>query len=258
MGRVAVVTGGSSGIGAAIARALARDGWQCILLARGEDRLKRVAAEIGGEYALCDVRDREAVERTAEELRARHPAIGLLVNNAGIPGRSGFLEMEPEQIEDVLRTNYLGSVWCLRAFLPALEAGAPSAVVNNVSVEGAVAFPPVGPYAASKHAQLAFSRALAAQLPSRGISVHTVNAGWVETEGFPQRTTLRPGPLHRAILEPDAVARLVLRMIARDRREAFIPWWFRPIAAAQGAFPGLFARVLGRAGGKGIRVDDGA
>jgi uncharacterized protein len=166
--------------------------------------------------------------------------------------------MPLEQIEDIVRTNYLGSVWCLRAFLPALEAGAPSYLVNNVSVEGAVAFPPVGPYAASKHAQLAFSRSLAAQLPRRGIRVCTVNAGWVETEGFPQRTTLRPGPLHRAILEPDAVARLVLRMIARDRREAFIPWWFRPIAAAQGAFPGLFARVLGRAGGKGIRVDDGA
>jgi len=256
MGRVAVVTGGSSGIGAEIARALARDGWHCILLARGDERLRKVAAEIGGEYAVCDVRDREDVEHTAEELRERHPAIGLLVNNAGIPGRSGFLEMPLEQIEDIVRTNYLGSVWCLRAFLPALEAGAPSYLVNNVSVEGAVAFPPVGPYAASKHAQLAFSRALAAQLPSRGISVHTVNAGWVETEGFPQRTTLRPAPLHRAIVEPDAVARLVVRMLERDRREAFIPWWFRPIAVAQAAWPGLFARALARGGGRGFRVEE--
>src|SRR5438477_9940708 len=105
--QVAVITGGSGGIGAAIARALARRDWHCVLLARGEDRLGRVAGEIGGEYAVCDVRDLAAVERVAAEVCSRHPAIGLLVNNAGIPGRSGFLEMPPDQIEDVLRTNYL-------------------------------------------------------------------------------------------------------------------------------------------------------
>ena len=85
-----------------------------------------------------------------------------------------------------MRTNYLGGVWCLRAFLPGLEAAAPADVVNVVSVAGVVAFPPSGPYSASKHAQLAFSRATAAQLRPRGIRVHTVKPGFVETEGFPQ------------------------------------------------------------------------
>ena len=124
---MAVVTGGSSGIGAAIARALAERGWRLVLLARGEERLREISSEVGAEYEVCDVADRAEVERVAAAVGERHPAIRLLVNNAGIPGGGrGFLALEPEQIEQLVRTNYLGSVWCLRAFLPALEAGAPA------------------------------------------------------------------------------------------------------------------------------------
>src|SRR5205814_1757824 len=135
----------------------------------------------------CDVGDRQAVERAAATIAERHPRIGLLVNNAGIPGRRSFVTIEPERIEEMVRVNYLGSVWCLRAFLPALEAGAPSHVVNVVSVAGLVSVPASGPYSAAKHAQAAFSRATAAELRGRGIRVHTVYPGFVETEGFPQR-----------------------------------------------------------------------
>ena len=87
--RVAVLTGGSSGIGAAIARRLARDGWQCVLLARSEERLKALAEEIGGEYEVCDVADRAAVDAVAARVLERHPRIDLLVCSAGIPGGTG-------------------------------------------------------------------------------------------------------------------------------------------------------------------------
>ena len=189
--RVAVVTGASSGIGAATARALAAGGWHCVLLARRRERLEVLADELGGEFEVCDVGDREAVERVAVAVRGRHPTVHLLVNNAGIPGRASFLDIEPERVEELVRTNYLGGVWCLRAFLPALERARPADVVNVVSVAGTVVVPAGGPYSASKHAQLAFSRATAAQLRRRGIRVHTVNPGLVETEGFPQRATSR-------------------------------------------------------------------
>src|SRR5439155_21354944 len=116
---------------------------------------------------------------------ARHPQIGLRVNNAGIAGRSDFLDAEPELIETLVRTNYLGSVWCVRAFLPGLGRG--SSVVTIASVAGAVA---VGPYSASKHAQLAFSRSLAAEVRERGIHVLSVLPGFVDTPGFPQRGRL--------------------------------------------------------------------
>lgn len=242
MGPVAVVTGGSSGIGAALARRLAARGWHCVLLARREEPLEELAGETGGEYEVCDVADRDAVERVAALVTARHPAIKLLVNNAGIPGRGGFLEAEPDRIEQVVRVNYLGSVWCLRAFLPALERAAPSDVVNVVSVAGTIAAGTSGPYTASKHAQLAFSRVTAAQLRRRGVRVHTVLPGFTETEGFPQRGVL-PGWVGRLVIEPEDVAERIVRAVERDRGESFVPRWYRLAALVQALAPGLLARA---------------
>ena len=246
--RIAVVTGASSGIGEAIARALAGRDWYVVLLARREDRLRALAGELGGEFEVCDVGRRDEVERVAAAVTERHPRIQLLVNNAGIPGRAGFMTIEPERLEEVLRVNYLGAVWCLRAFLPALKAADRADVVNVVSIAGAVAFAPAGPYSASKHAQLAFSRATAAELRTRGIHVHTVSPGFVETEGFPQATTLRSAILRRLVVGPERVAQHVLKVIERDKRETFVPRWYRAAAVAQALAPGLVARLSARSG----------
>jgi NAD(P)-dependent dehydrogenase (short-subunit alcohol dehydrogenase family) len=243
--QVAVVTGGSSGIGAAVARALRARGWACVLLARGEERLSAVAGELGAEWEACDVGDREAVERVATAVRERHPRISLLVNCAGIPGRGGFLDVTPERIEEVTRTNYLGGVWCLRAFLPALEAAAPSDVVNIVSVAGTVAAGAAGPYTASKHAQLAFSRSAARELRPRGIRVHAVLPGFVETAGFPQRQRFGRA-LAAVVVEPELVAERVLAAVERDRGEVFVPRWYRVAPLAQALAPGLVARLAAR------------
>ena len=221
-----------------------------MLLARREDRLRELAQELDGEYEVCDVTDREAVERTATRVLSRHPQVNLLVNNAGIPGRKSFTQVDPELLEQVLRTNYLGGVWCLRAFLPALEAAAPNAhVVNIVSVAGTVAFAPSGPYSAAKHAQAAFSRATRAELRPRGIKVHTIFPGFVETEGFPQRTALASPLFRRAVIEVDVVADRVVRAVEQDRAETFIPRWYRIFAVAQVLAP----RLLGRVRSKGYR-----
>jgi short-subunit dehydrogenase len=244
--RVAVVTGASSGIGAALVRKLARAGFTCVLLARREEPLRVLADEVGGEPEVCDVSDRSAVERVAGAVLERHPRIALLVNNAGIPGRVTFLDGEPERIEQVLRTNYLGSVWCLRAFLPGLEAARPSDVVNVVSVAGTVAHPSGGPYAASKHAQLAFSRSVEPLLRPRGVRVHTVLPGFVETEGFPQRGRLGGTVLERRVLEPEDVADRILAMLRRGQAESFVPWWYRAFGVAQALAPGLVRRAAGR------------
>jgi short-subunit dehydrogenase len=239
---VAVVTGGSSGIGAAVARKLASRDWTCVVVGRREDRLRTVSEEIGGEHEVCDVSDRDAVSRMAASVRERHPGLGLLVNNAGIAGRGNFLDLQPERIEELIRINYLGSVWCLLALLPALEAGTPSHVVNVVSVAGTVA---IGPYSASKHAQLAFSRSVARELRPRGIHVHTVNPGFVHTEGFPQDWLLR-GRLGRVVIGPDVVADRIVSAIERDRSEIFVPRWYRAAALAQAIAPGAFRRVGAR------------
>ena len=243
---MAVVTGGSSGIGAATARALAERGWQLVLLARGEERLRAVAAELGAEHERCDVSDRAGVDRVAAEIRSRHPAIKLLVNNAGIPGRGGFLDLEPEQVEALVRTNYLGSVWCLRAFLPALEAAAPADVVNVVSVAGTIAAGHSGAYTASKHAQLAFSRGIGVELAGRGIRVHTINPGFVDTPGFPNRDRFGARALRRLVADPEDVARTVVRALELHRTEQFVPWWYRPAVVAQAVAPGLLSRAAAK------------
>ncbi len=227
------MTGASSGIGAAVCEALRTRGWHTV----GLSRSPAIAAD---EHVACDVSDRQAVERAAAEVLERHPQISLLVNNAGVPARGLFLDTEPERIVAAVATNYLGSVWCLRAFLPGLGSG--SHVVNVVSVAGSVA---VGPYSASKHAQLAFSRSIAVELAPQGVSVHTVNPGFVETPGFPQRR--RFGfPLRLLIVDPPFVARRILEAVEKNRREIVVPRWYRPAGWAQALTPGLVASVRTR------------
>jgi short-subunit dehydrogenase len=240
-GRVAVVTGASAGIGEATARELTRRGWLCVLLARRQERLEALAGELGGEWEVCNVRDRAQVEEVAVRVLERHPRIALLVNNAGVPGRGTFVSTEPETIERVLETNYLGGVWCSRAFLPGLRAAAPGAhVVNVVSVAGTIAFAP---------AQLAFSRSLAATLRRDGIAVHTILPGFVETEGFKPRTTLGNPLMRRFVIEAEDVAKAIVDAVEKDRREVTIPWFpYRMVTVAQALVPGIVGRLSKRFG----------
>jgi uncharacterized protein len=228
---VAVVTGASSGIGAELVRALRTRGTLVVGLSRRPSE--------ADEHEECDVSDRDAVEAVAARVLERHPRIDLLVNNAGVGARGNYLTVEPEVIERVIRVNYLGSVWPTLAFLPGLGRG--SHVVNVVSVAGTVAG---GPYSASKHAQLAFSRSITVELAPRGISVHTVNPGFVETEGFPQRNHL--GLLARVVVDPPFVVQRLLEAIDKDQPEIFVPRWYRAVAWGQALAPGLISRVRSR------------
>jgi short-subunit dehydrogenase len=220
------------------------------LLARGRERLERVASALGGEAERCDVGDRAQVEDVAGRIGQRHRALNLLVNSAGIPGGGGFLSVTPERIEEVTRTNYLGSVWCLRAFLPLLERAAPSDVVNIASVAGTLAIGTSGPYTAAKHAQLAFSRNVTVELAPRRVRVHSILPGWVETDRFPDHTLRRklPGFL---VMQPERVADAVLHSLDHNRREVFIPELYRLAAAAHGIAPATLGRLFGIVGTTG-------
>lgn len=245
--RIAVVTGASSGIGEATARELARRGWRCVLVARREERLRALAEEIGGEVEVCDVGDRDAVDAMAARVLARHPAVGLLVNNAGMPARGTFVTVDPDLVRRVMDVNYLGGVWCTRALLPGLRAAAGGAhVVNLVSVAGTVSFAPAGAYAASKHAQLAFSRSLRAALRGSGIQVHGILPGFVETEGFPQRGVLGSRLLRAFVIEPPRVARALADAVEKGKGEVVVPWFpYRLVGILQAVAPGLVARFVG-------------
>lgn len=205
-----------------------------------------MAEELEAEWEVCDVSERGQVEEVARHVGERHPAIHLLVNNAGVPARGAFLELEAERIEAAVRINYLGSVWCTRAFLPLLEAEAPADVVNVVSVAGLVAHGASGPYAASKHAQLAFSRGIATELARRGIRSHTVCPGPVETPGFPQRRLLERRVARKTVLRSEQVAETILSTVERNRAEVVIPRYLRLAGAAQALVPGTLSRLMTR------------
>lgn len=242
--RVAVVTGASSGIGEATARDLVGRGWLCVLVARREDRLRALADEIGGEIEVCDVGDREAVDAAAARILARHPAIDLLVNNAGIPMRDAFPEADLDLVERVLAVNYFGGAWFTRALLSGLRAEQRGHVVNVVSIAGAIAFARSGPYVASKHAQLAFSRCLRPTLRREGIAVHTILPGFVATESFSQKALLRSRRSRWLVTDPPTVARAIVRSVERNRAEIVVPWFpYRIAIVLHGVAPGLVRAV---------------
>lgn len=248
--RTAVVTGASSGIGEATARLLAERGWLCILVARREDRLRALAHEIGGEAEVCDVGDREAVEALAARVLERHPALHLLVNNAGIAARPPLDVVDLDLVEQVARINYLGGVWMTRSLLPGLQFATPRGrahIVNVVSIAGAVAFAPSGAYIAAKHAQLAFSRSLRATLRGSGVRVHTILPGYVQTDGFPQQSLLEHRVLRRIVVQPERVAAAIVKSVERNRSEVVVPWFpYRPAIVLYGVAPGLVSRLGSR------------
>jgi NAD(P)-dependent dehydrogenase (short-subunit alcohol dehydrogenase family) len=234
--RVAVVTGASSGIGGALCRRLRREGWHVVGVSRSP-------APDADEHEACDVSDRAALEEVAARVLVRHPRIDLLVCNAGVAGRQDFLVADPETIERTIGVNYLGAVWTLRAFRPGLVEG--SHLVNVVSVAGLVA---VGPYSASKHAQLAFSRSVAVELAADGVKVHTVCPGFVDTPGFPQRQRFRGFAYRVFVVSLDLVIDRIMGAIQHDRREIVVPRWYLPPVWLQALIPGVFARARSRMG----------
>lgn len=237
--RVAVVTGASSGIGEALVQRLQARGVTVVGLSRRPSR--------ADEHETVDVADRAAVEATAARVLERHPQLDLVVANAGVgigpeSGRGGYVDSGAEAIERVIATNYLGAAWTALAFLPGLAHG--SHLVNVVSVAGTVA---IGPYSASKHAQLALSRSLAVELAPRGIKVHTVNPGYVETPGFRHREPFGR-LLGRIVIDPPLVADRILWAVDHDRREVTVPRWFAPVGWVQALAPGAVAQVRARVG----------
>jgi NADP-dependent 3-hydroxy acid dehydrogenase YdfG len=179
---VAVVTGASSGIGAATARALAGAGFRVVCAARRTDRIEALAAEIGGVALTCDVTSDESVRALAE---AAGPSVAVLVNNAG--GAIGLDRIEdasPEDWQQMYDVNVLGVLRVTRALLPALRASAHAVVVNVGSTAGRGVYPGGGGYTVAKHGLRALSETLRLELNGEPIRVTEIAPGMVRTEEF--------------------------------------------------------------------------
>ena len=178
----AVVTGASSGIGAATARALAAAGYRVICAARRTDRIEALAAEIDGDAVTCDVTSADDVEALAAAVGDR---LDVLVNNAG-----GALGLEPVHEGDLVKwrrmyeINVIGTLQVTKALLPALEATGAGIVVNVGSIAGRTAYEGGGGYTAAKHALAVMTETLRLELWDRPVRITEIAPGMVQTEGF--------------------------------------------------------------------------
>jgi len=180
--RTAVVTGASSGIGAATARRLAAEGFHVICAARRTDRLEELAAEVGATAVRCDVTDPASVAGLAE---AVGDTLDVLVNNAGTAlGLAPVAEADPEQWRRMYEVNVLGLLQVTRALLPALLASGAGTIVNMGSTAGRVAYEGGGGYTAAKHGTKVVSETLRLELFDQPIRVCEIAPGMVRTDEF--------------------------------------------------------------------------
>lgn len=176
---VAVVTGASSGIGAATTRALAADGWEVVAGARRADRIEALAGETGGRGFRLDVTDPDSVDAFVAQV----PECRLLVNNAGgALGWATVAEADDDEWRTMYETNVLGTVRMVRRLLPALEASGDGHVVTIGSIAGHEPYPFGAGYNAAKFAVRAVSGVLRQELLGRPVRVSEIDPGMVETE----------------------------------------------------------------------------
>jgi NADP-dependent 3-hydroxy acid dehydrogenase YdfG len=178
-GRTALVTGASSGIGAATVRSLAATGFEVVAAARRIERCDQLAREVGGRALRLDVTDQESVAALAEAI----PELSVLVNNAGgALGLEPVAEADEEKWRQMYETNVLGVMRVTKALLPALERSGDGYVVVIGSVAGVEVYPGGAGYNAAKHGANAVARALRLELLGKPIRVTEIAPGMVETE----------------------------------------------------------------------------
>jgi 3-oxoacyl-[acyl-carrier protein] reductase len=189
-GRVALITGGTHGIGKGIAGVFCRLGARVMLVARDETAGEKAAAELrraGGESAFCpaDVRDRSAVQRAAERTVKHFGQLDVLCANAGVFPSAKIADMTGDQWDDIFAVNVKGTLLSLQACLPFLQASEEGRVVVTSSITGPVTgLPGWSHYGATKAAQLGFVRSAAIELSRFGITVNAILPGNIETEGL--------------------------------------------------------------------------
>jgi short-subunit dehydrogenase len=253
MSYTAVITGASSGIGEATARRLAREpGTRLILVARREERLAALAAELGSAtVVVADLTDPGTPARIRAVVEAEHGGtLQMLVNNAGARWSADFGDEGWANVERHMRVNFEAPVRLTEALLPALRAAAPTAaadrrvcIVNVASTAARVGRPGAGAYSASKFALAGWSDALFNEELPHGVHVGLVLPGFVRTEGFPARELIGHPLKRRLVAEPELVAEAILQAGPGGRAERFVPRFYAVPALLRAVAPSLIRRA---------------
>jgi NAD(P)-dependent dehydrogenase (short-subunit alcohol dehydrogenase family) len=210
-GKVALVTGGGRGIGAAIAHKMAAMGATVVICGRSQAPLEQTAKEIQGEFVVCDVADWNSVAALAQRIKETFGRLNILVNNAGIGGFGGPLHTMPlENWDSVLNVNLRGVFYTVRAFAPLLISAGGGDIINISSIAGKNALPNGAAYAASKWGLNGLSYSIAEELRGHNIRVSIICPGSTHTELGPHA-----GKDPKKMLQPEDVAHAVAMLVTQ-------------------------------------------
>ena len=252
-----MITGASKGIGRCLAIDLAAKGAIVVGCGRSPEPLQALAAELGRTSPLsnviqCDVAERDQVHAMVAKVLAQFDRIDILVNNAGIGMRKPFAETEIDVIENMMRINYLGTVYGTREVLPSMIARGSGHIVNVSSVAGMIGSLNLAGYCASKFAMNGFSESLYHELAPLGIHVSVICPGPVRTDFNKSFADIPPKSPASLLVSPEFVSAAIIRAIEQKRFEVVLPRGLALLCLIKRLMPGLFRWLTQRAFRSGL------
>jgi short-subunit dehydrogenase len=254
-GKIVLITGASHGIGKQTALDFASaSAMVVILVARNESKLAELESIIRGGKRVgqvnvvsycCDVSNKKEVSELAQKVIDKFGYVDILVNNAGI-GIYGKLEDQTaEDLELVMRTNYLGTAYCTKAFLGPMLKRRSGHIVNVASVAGSFGVAGMAGYSASKYAILGFSESLYHELHGTGVEITVVSPIGVKTNFFNHHSFGPKKPNYAGFLDPQTVSKAILKASCSSRLEIIVPFYVRAGVWLKQTFPYLLNPLVG-------------
>ncbi len=252
--KIVLLTGASSGIGEGLAKSLASNGANLILIARSTDKLYSLKERLQYDYQIecvvysVDLSNQEAWITTLKEINQNYPRIDALINNAGFGIFDQVEEAKTEEIERMFQVNVFALIESVKQLLPSFLAAQQGHIINIASIAGKIATPKSSVYSATKHAVLGFSNALRLEVEKHGVFVTTVNLGPVRTNFFniadPSGSYQKN--VNRFMLDPNDVVEAITKSLFKQKREINLPRWMEIGSRLYHLFPQLSERILAK------------